>query len=166
MGFSHSIIHSHSFFFFNTHRYTLDKLDSSFIDIICEFEGKPLSLEVLNLKVGSIRSVSLTPSRQWQGEGLLGMTIRFDTVHEEELNEAMCHILDVEKGSPAERAGLRANEDFLLGTSDTTFDRLFLFLVVVICVCMYVYRVGGDCEDVDFVQRQTFRSVCLQQCSG
>ena len=42
-------------------------------------------------------------NRNWPGEGMLGVTIRFDTYHEAE--EHLCRVLDVEVNSPAELAG-------------------------------------------------------------
>ena len=59
--------------------------------------------------------MELIPSKKWSGEGLLGVTIRFDTYHDAE--EHICHVLDVESNSPAELAGLQADTDYLLGIS-------------------------------------------------
>ncbi len=66
-----------------------------------------------------MREVVLTPSRNWPGEGYLGVIIRFDTFYE--ADEHLCHVLDVEVNSPAELAGLQPGTDYLLGTTDLVF---------------------------------------------
>ena len=69
----------------------LRTLDSTFMEIIQESEDKPLQLSVYNCKVKAIREVSIVPSKNWPGEGMLGVTIRFDTYHDAE--EHLCHVL-------------------------------------------------------------------------
>jgi hypothetical protein len=53
------------------------------------------------------------------GEGMLGVTIRYDSYFEAE--QHLCHVIDVENNSPAELAGLIANADYLLGTAEKAF---------------------------------------------
>lgn len=79
-----------------------------------------------NCKSRTIRDVTVTPTRNWQGEGMLGVTIRFDSFHESE--DHVIHILDVEPDSAAELAGLQPNDDYLLGTAEKVFkDTEILF---------------------------------------
>jgi len=94
-------------------------LDGTFIELIQASEDKPLPLTVYNWKCGAFREVTLVPTRNWPGEGMLGVTIRFDTYHNAE--EHLCHILDVEANSPAELAGLQPEKDYLLGTAEKVF---------------------------------------------
>ena len=47
-------------------------------------EDRPLPLTVYNCKNHSLREVVLVPSKNWPGEGMLGVTIRFDTYFEAE----------------------------------------------------------------------------------
>lgn len=82
-----------------------------------------------------------------QGEGLLGVIIRFDTFYD--AAEHMCHVLDVEINSPAELAGLQPMTDYLLGTVDVVFkntDILFDVLRVNVDkpVEFYVYNSSTD----------------------
>lgn len=94
-------------------------------------EGVAVAITVLNLSTLTERVVSVTPRRGWgaPGDGMLGLMIRhdwFDNAHLEAI-----HVLEVHHGSPAEKAGLRAHQDFLLGTSRIAFkgyDHLDLFL--------------------------------------
>jgi hypothetical protein len=112
-----------------------------------ESEDKPLPLAVYNCKSHTIREITLTPSRNWPGEGMLGVVIRFDSYHEAE--EHMCHVLEVEPNSPAELAGLQAQTDYLLGTAECAFktsDDLHAVLMACIDqpVEFYVYNVLTD----------------------
>ncbi len=63
--------------------------------------------------------LTLTPSRQWAGKGLLGVTIRFDSY--ENAEDQLLHMLDVTPQSPAFDAGLRSGSDYLLGTPERVF---------------------------------------------
>ena len=71
-----------------------------------------------------MRKVVLVPSRSWPGEGMLGVTIRFDTYLDAE--EHLCRVLDVEVNSPAELAGLIPGKDYLLGTAEKVGRSLYI----------------------------------------
>lgn len=51
--------------------------------------------------------------------GLLGCTIRYESVRKS--LDCVWHVLSVEKDSPAARAGLQSNTDYLVGSGDTLF---------------------------------------------
>jgi len=97
----------------------LDTLERPFTDIILKHVGKILQLKVFNCMTQTERMLDLTPRNDWGGSGLLGITIRFDNY--EHANSEVVHVLNVEKNSPAERAGLRSSSDYMLGTSDVVF---------------------------------------------
>lgn len=61
----------------------------------------------------------LTPSKWWDGQGMLGVTIRFDFYDHAE--EHLVRVLEVVPNSPAELAGLQPMTDYLLGTAETVF---------------------------------------------
>ena len=90
-----------------------------FVNLIKEFEDKPLPLRVYNCKNHSVREVTLVPSKNWPGEGRLGVAIRYDSYTAAE--EALCRVLAVEPNSPAELAGLIPGSDYLLGTQEQAF---------------------------------------------
>ncbi|CAM9531028.1 unnamed protein product [Chrysoparadoxa australica] len=94
-------------------------LDTTFIDMIRASCDKPLPLTIYNYKSKRVRDVTITPSRHWGGQGLLGVTIRFDTYHNAEEN--LVRVLDTAKNSPAQLAGLQPGEDYLLGTAERVF---------------------------------------------
>lgn len=79
-------------------------------------EDKPLPLAVYNTKNHTLRELVVVPSRRWAGEGLLGLTIRFDTF--KGADEHMLHVLEITRDSPADIAGLQPLEDYLLGTAE------------------------------------------------
>ena len=75
---------------------------------------------VWNIKSKTQRVIQLTPSNNWNGTGLLGVTIRADDYAQAE--DKLLRILDVEKNSPAAIAGLTPLTDYLLGTSTESFE--------------------------------------------
>ena len=96
-----------------------DQDSNSFINTIKEFEDKDLPLIVFNWRTQEKRDVIIKPTKKWSGEGMLGVSIRFDTYFNAE--EAICRVLEIESNSPAELAGLQANKDYLLGTAHQVF---------------------------------------------
>ncbi|KAE9029174.1 hypothetical protein PR003_g2957 [Phytophthora rubi] len=97
----------------------LDTRDATLMELIAQSEDRPMQLQVFNVKAQSTRELQLTPSRKWPGKGLLGVTIRFDSY--EGAEDQLLHVLNVAEASPAERAGLRADSDYLLGTPERVF---------------------------------------------
>lgn len=77
-------------------------------------------MTVFNWKAKTQREVVVTPTKKWPGDGMLGVTIRFDTYHNAE--EHICHVLDIEPNSPAELCGLQAYDDYLLGIAEKAFQ--------------------------------------------
>ena len=62
----------------------------------------------------NVREVTLVPSRNWGGQGVLGVSIRFCSF--DRANENVWHILDVQPNSPAALSGLRSNSDYIIGS--------------------------------------------------
>ena len=75
---------------------------------------------VWNIKSQTQRVVQLTPSKDWGGTGLLGVTIRLDDYAG--ADERLIRALSVEHNSPAAIAGLEQGTDYLLGTTTVSFD--------------------------------------------
>lgn len=130
----------------------LRTLDSTFIELIKAFKDKPLPIVVYNTKAGYAREVIITPSTNWSGEGMLGITIRFDTYFN--ADENLCRVLEVETNSPAELAGLQPMKDFLLGTAEKVFkntDVLFDELKANIEKTIEFYVYNSDTDEVRVV---------------
>jgi len=104
----------------------LKELDSTFIDKIKASEDRALVCTIYNLKSKTTREVHITPKRHWGGQGLLGVTIRFDTYYK--ADEQLVRVLDVEHNSPAFAAGLKAETDYVLGTAEVVFHSADAFI--------------------------------------
>lgn len=85
--FSEILVGMVSFFDFivAANGHALKDVDGTFIEMIKEYEDKPLPLTLYNIKNHSTREITLTPSRNWPGEGMLGVTIRFDSFYKAEV---------------------------------------------------------------------------------
>ncbi|GAB9462561.1 Golgi reassembly stacking protein grasp65, contains pdz domain [Globisporangium polare] len=97
----------------------LDTKDSTLMELIAQSEDRPMQLSVYNVKSQTTRELELTPSREWPGKGLLGVTIRFDSY--EGAEDQLLHVLNVVVNSPAHKAGLKPESDYLLGTPERVF---------------------------------------------
>ncbi len=64
----------------------------------------------------------IVPSSGWGGEGLLGLTILFCKI--EDISEQSYRVLTVAENSPAAKAGLRPDVDFVLGNTHGRFETL------------------------------------------
>ena len=125
----------------------LTTLDKTFIELIKSSEDKPLPLKVYNCKSKNIRDLELVPSRNWPGEGMLGVTIRFDSYHNAE--EDLCHVTEVDPDSPADLAGLMPETDYLLGTLEKVFKTTEILYEelrthVNVPIDFYVYNTESD----------------------
>ena len=65
--------------------------DRTFIDLITQSKGVPMKLLVYNYKMDAVRECTITPDSGWGGNGLLGITIRFDCY--EKASENVVHVL-------------------------------------------------------------------------
>jgi len=96
----------------------MDSDQYTFAKSIQEAENQRTKLVVYNIRTHTSRDVYITP-RRWGGAGLLGAIVRFDSLESAE-NQGM-RVLSVFPNSPASDAGLIANKDFLLGTTEVMF---------------------------------------------
>ena len=65
---------------------------------------RPMLVTVYNGREDTTREVSITPSENWGGRGLLGASIRF--AQYTGAIDRVWHVLDITYESPAHRAGL------------------------------------------------------------
>ncbi|KAF9357065.1 Golgi reassembly-stacking protein 2 [Mortierella sp. NVP85] len=79
-------------------------------------EDKPVILDIYSTREQTGRRVEMIPTRKWGdgSGGLIGCRIRFCMF--DAVNDVVWHILDVTPGSPAEKAGLCAHKDYVIGT--------------------------------------------------
>ncbi|KAF9106345.1 Golgi reassembly-stacking protein 2 [Mortierella sp. GBA35] len=85
-------------------------------DQMLAHEDKPLLLDIYSTREQAGRRVEMIPTRKWGdgNGGLIGCSIRFCMF--DAVNDVVWHILDVAHGSPAEKAGLCAHSDYVIGT--------------------------------------------------
>lgn len=98
-----------------------------------------------------MRTVKITPSETWGGQGLLGVSIRFCSF--EGANENVWHILEVHPTSPAELAGLRSFSDYIIGADSILHESEDLFTLIETHegkpLKLYVYNCDDDsCREV------------------
>ena len=72
--------------------------------------------------------MTLIPSKNWGGQGVLGVSIRFCSF--ERANENIWHVLDVQSHSPAALAGLRSNSDYIIGSDSLLTEPEDLFTLI------------------------------------
>jgi len=95
--------------------------DLDFVAFLKDHVDQEIELLVWNIKNKTQRFINLTPTTNWEGTGLLGVTIRMDDYATAEEN--LLRILDVRPGSPAALAGMSDKKvDYLLGTTMESFE--------------------------------------------
>lgn len=108
-------------------------------------------MTVYSSKMQQVREVMTTPSNDWGGQGLLGVSIRFCSF--EGANENVWHILEIYPHSPAEIAGLRAYSDYVIGADVVRHENDDLFTMIQTHeqqpLRIYVYNIDDDaCREV------------------
>lgn len=131
-------------------------------------------MTVYSSKTQSVRNVTITPSTTWGGQGLLGVSIRFCSF--EGANENVWHVLvsmkgkikrnvwikflinddflqEVHPSSPAEAAGLKPFEDYIIGAESLLHESEDLFTLIEAhenrSLKLYVYNTSEDsCREV------------------
>jgi len=89
---------------------------------------KTVSCQVYSSKTDAVRSLFITPSASWGGQGLLGVSIRLCSF--EKARENVWHVLEVSPNSPAELAGLKAFSDYIVGSDSILLDQEDLFSLI------------------------------------
>lgn len=72
-----------------------------------------ITLEVFNTRVKGIRKVPICPNDQWGGQGVLGCSIMWENI-----DKAFMfgwHVLDIRSNSNAQKVGLQAHRDYIIG---------------------------------------------------
>lgn len=129
----------------------LDQDNDMLKELLRQNVDKPVRVTVYSSKTQTVRELSLTPSNNWGGQGLLGVSIRFCSF--EGANESVWHILEVHPNSPAELAGLRAYSDYVIGADAIRHENDDLFTLIEMHeqqpLKMYVYNLDDDaCREV------------------
>jgi len=115
---------------------------------------KEIKLTVYSSKSQSIRVLSVIPSSNWSGQGLLGVSIRFCSF--KGANENVWHVLEIHPSSPAESAGLKPYTDYIIGADSILHESEDLFTLIENhegrSLKLYVYNTEEDaCREVNIV---------------
>ncbi len=126
----------------------LDSDDGTFVRMIQEHKDAEIKICVFNTHTLRARETILRPTDDWGGNGLLGITIRFDVV--QPIEKHTLHVLNVYPNSPASAAGLDPHNDFILGIGDLLFDGPDEFGEIVRHNCnrpirLYLYNTRSEC---------------------
>lgn len=129
----------------------LDQDNDTLKELLKSNIEKELKMTVYSSKTQTIRTVNITPSNLWGGQGLLGVSIRFCSF--EGANENVWHILEVEPNSPADIAGLQSHTDYIIGADSVLHESEDLFSLIEAHegrpLKLYVYNVKTDsCREV------------------
>lgn len=131
-----------------------NKLDGSLKEILNASIDQKLKLTVYSTRYKRIREVEIVPSANWGGNGLLGVSIRFASF--EGVDERVWHVISVTPNSPAFNAGLKANEDYVIGADTLLQDSDDLYNLIEAFegrqLKLFVYNTLTDtCREVECV---------------
>lgn len=112
---------------------------------------RPVKMLLYSNKTLSFRETTVTPSAEWGGQGLLGVSIRFGSSIG--VNESVWHVLEVYPNSPGAVAGLRAYTDYIIGADTSVIQSEDLFSLIQSGegqqLKLYVYNTDTDnCREV------------------
>ncbi|XP_068233253.1 Golgi reassembly-stacking protein 2 isoform X2 [Palaemon carinicauda] len=129
----------------------LDQDNDTLKELLKSNIEKELKMTVYSSKTQTIRTVNITPSNLWGGQGLLGVSIRFCSF--EGANENVWHILEVEPNSPTDIAGLQSHTDYIIGADSVLHESEDLFSLIEAHegrpLKLYVYNTKTDsCREV------------------
>ncbi|OWR49492.1 Golgi reassembly-stacking protein 2 [Danaus plexippus] len=129
----------------------LDQDNDTLKTLLKQNIDKTIKMLIYSTKTQSVREVMITPSANWGGQGLLGVSIRFCSF--EGANENVWHVLEVHPSSPAELAGLRPFSDYIIGADSIMHESEDLFTLIEAHegrpLKLYVYNINDDtCREV------------------
>ncbi|CAH0720817.1 unnamed protein product, partial [Brenthis ino] len=129
----------------------LDQDNDTLKTLLKQNIDKTIKMLIYSTKTQSVREVMITPSANWGGQGLLGVSIRFCSF--EGANENVWHVLEVHPSSPAELAGLRPFSDYIIGADSIMHESEDLFTLIEAhegrALKLYVYNINDDtCREV------------------
>ncbi|XP_075953466.1 Golgi reassembly-stacking protein 1a [Anarhichas minor] len=89
---------------------------------------RAVRMQVYSTKTTTLRELEVTPSNMWEGQGLLGASVRFCSY--QGANENVWHVLDVEASSPASLAELQPHIDYIVGADQVLQDSEDFFSLI------------------------------------
>lgn len=110
-----------------------------------------LKMSVFNTRTKQVREVEIVPSLNWGGNGLLGISIKHTSF--DRADERVWHVVEVESNSPAHQAGLKPNEDYVIGADSILQENDDLYNLIEAhdgkALKLFVYNINSDnCREV------------------
>lgn len=96
-----------------------------FWDTITNKKDVEIVMTVFNYKTRVKRDILMTPNNNWGGDGLLGLVVVRDDFTK--CDQQAVRVLKVHEDSPAFKAGLQAQTDYILGTPIAAFTEFSIF---------------------------------------
>jgi len=102
-------------------RIFFNKDDNSFVELIHSSAGKPITLQLYNSLSDSYRETTLVPGSapDGSGAGFAGVVVRFSKF--DNAPNLVWHVGTVQPGSPAQKAGLTEDTDYVVGCPKVVF---------------------------------------------
>lgn len=137
----------------------LDQDNDTLKELLKKNVENSIKMLIYSSKTQSVREVMVTPSANWGGQGLLGVSIRFCSF--EGATENVWHVLEVHPSSPAELAGLRPFSDYIIGADSVMHESEDFFTLIEAhegrSLKLYVYNVNDDtCREVSITPNHTW----------
>lgn len=107
----------------------VDQEDGQLVQMIAESKDVPMQMCIFNTHTLRTREITLTPNDRWGGNGVLGVTIRFDVLHSPDKHTL--HVLDVYENSPASKAQLEGNNDYIIAVGDLLYSGMNEFMDII-----------------------------------
>lgn len=127
------------------------KENGSLREILKASVDQKLKMIVYNTRSKQTREVEIIPSTSWGGNGLLGVSIKHSSF--DRADERVWHVIEVEQGSPAQQAGFKAKEDYVIGSDSILQESDDLYNLIEAhegkALKLFVYNINSDnCREV------------------
>ncbi|XP_013186569.2 Golgi reassembly-stacking protein 2 [Amyelois transitella] len=137
----------------------LDQDNDTLKELLKKNIDRTIKMLIYSSKTQSVREVMITPSANWGGQGLLGVSIKFCSF--EGANENVWHVLEVHPSSPAEIAGLKPFSDYIIGADSVMHESEDFFTLIEAhegrALKLYVYNANDDtCREVQITPNQNW----------
>jgi hypothetical protein len=129
--------------------------DQTLNQIISKSLNCKVQLKVFSILSSAFRTLTVTPSNSWGGDGLIGAAVRWE-------DWQSCdglRVLEVKPDSVALKLGLRPNTDYILGTENQSINDVSTFESIL--------QRGGKFElFVLSAENGKVRQITIENCSG
>lgn len=127
------------------------KENGSLREILKASVDQRLKMIVYNTRSKQTREVDITPSTSWGGNGLLGVSIKHSSF--DRADERVWHVIEVEQGSPAQQAGFKAKEDYVIGSDSILQESDDLYNLIEAhegkALKLFVYNINSNnCREI------------------